>query len=185
MSNEKAPYLTLGQHLKFVREQSNESLLEVSGAVEIDAELLERIEAGLERPAEDILLLLISHFNVADREALQLWELADYDGELPDQIKPESLEQQLNGKQIVMLVGMDARTIYSDGLDVIWNHAGVTLNFTQASAPDQSIPVARVGMSYDQAHKVLHTLEQALLRAKYLPPNHMLASGTENQEQKS
>lgn len=177
MSNEQAPYINLGQHLKFVREQSKESLLEVSGAVEIEADLLERIEAGVERPAEDILLLLISHFNVADREALQLWELADYDSEMPDQIRPESLEQHLQGKQIVMLVGMDARSLYSDGLDVIWNQAGVTLNFTQAGGPDQTFPVARVGMSYDQAHRVLHTLEQALLRAKYLPPNKMLSEG--------
>lgn len=185
MAQEHAPYQNLGQHLKYVRQQSNESLLEVSGAVEIEAELLERIEAGEERPAEDILLLLISHFNVADREALQLWELANYDSEMPDQIKPESLEQQLQGKQIVMLVGMDQRSIYSDGLDVIWNQAGVTLNFTQAIGPNQTMPVAKVGMSYEQAHRVLHTLEQALLRARYLPPNHMLSPGDNKNSKKS
>lgn len=58
--------------------------MEVSGAVEIDEKRLKRIEAGIERPAEDILLLLISHFGVADREAVQLWELADYDSDMPD-----------------------------------------------------------------------------------------------------
>src|ERR1700683_4187621 len=87
MKESNAPYITLGQHLKYVREQSRQSLLEVSGAVEIDEDRLERIEAGIERPAEDILLLLISHFGVADREAVQLWELADYDSEMPEQIK--------------------------------------------------------------------------------------------------
>ncbi len=67
MSEPDIPFLPLGNHLKYVREQSRESLAEVSGAVEIDEQHLERIEAGLERPAEDILLLLINHFQVQDR----------------------------------------------------------------------------------------------------------------------
>jgi transcriptional regulator with XRE-family HTH domain len=93
MSESKTPYKSLGSHLKYVREQSRQSLMEVSGAVEIDQRSLERIEAGIERPAEDILLLLISHFGVADREAVQLWELANYDSDMPDQIRPEAEPQ--------------------------------------------------------------------------------------------
>lgn len=174
MNDQHAPFITLGQHLKYVREQSKQSLMEVSGAVEIDERSLERIEAGVERPAEDILLLLISHFGVADSQALQLWEQANYDGEIPEQIRPEGADQQFTAKQVVMLVGFDSRTMYSDGLDVIWNQAGVTLNFTQTSSPNQNLPVARVGMSYDQAERVLNTLQQAMLRAKYLPNTKLL-----------
>src|SRR5438309_12010771 len=75
-----APFKTLGTHLKYLREQSNESLAEVSGAVEIAEDALMRIEDGQERPEEDILLLLINHFAMPDQEAVQLWELAGYDG---------------------------------------------------------------------------------------------------------
>jgi predicted transcriptional regulator len=167
MNEPNAPFITLGQHLKYVREQSRQSLIEVSGAVEIEEQRLERIEAGIERPAEDILLLLISHFGVADREAVQLWELADYDTDMPDQIKPDTGDS-FTAKSVVMLVGFDTRAIYSDGLDIVWNQSGLTLNFTQTTNPSQNLAVARVGMSYDQAEKVLHTLQQALLRAKYL-----------------
>lgn len=174
MSETNTPYLTLGNHLKYVREQSRQSLMEVSGAVEIEEERLRRIEAGMERPSEDILLLLISHFGVADREAVQLWELANYDSDMPEQIRPESVEQHINPKNLVMLVGFDTRTIYSDGLDVLWNDAGLTLNFTQASSPSQRIPVARVGMSYEQAERVLDTLQRALLRAKYIGDTKLL-----------
>lgn len=183
MSETNTPYITLGNHLKYVREQSRQSLLEVSGAVEIEEERLKRIEAGIERPTEDILLLLISHFGVADREAVQLWELANYDSDIPDQLRPEPIEQQFAGKNVVMLVGFDTRTIYSDGLDVLWNEAGLTLNFTQATSPSQRTSVARVGMSYEQAEKVLDTLQRALLHAKYvggtkfLPPS---TSGPDN-----
>lgn len=177
MSEPNTPYKTLGSHLKYVREQSRQSLLEVSGAVEIDEKRLERIEAGLERPAEDILLLLISHFGVADREAVQLWELAEYDSDLPDQIKAEGAEQ-LASKNVVMLIGFDTRTIYSDGLEVIWNDAGMTLQFTQATAPDQTVPVAKVGMSYEQAERVIDTLQRAMLRAKYVGNTKLLPPPT-------
>jgi len=170
MSESQQPFVTLGRHLKYVREQSEQSLAEVSGAVEIDEDHLQRIEEGTERPAEDILLLLISHFGVQDREAVQLWELAEYDSEVPDEIRPE----QAVGKPMVMLLAIDVRTMYSDGVEMTVNPAGVTMHFTQASGPKQHNSVARIGMSHQQAQQVIRDLEQALLRAKYLGPTKLL-----------
>ena len=173
MSESNAPFVSLGSHLKFVREQSNQSIAEVSGAVEIDENYLEKIEAGLVRPDEDILLLLISHFGVKDREAVQLWELAQYDSEMPDDIRGDDAHAS---KPVVMLLAMDMRTIYSDGVDVIVNPAGVTLNFTQTQSASQKNSVSRVGMSHAQAQAVINALQKALLHAKYgsatklLPP---------------
>jgi len=175
MNEQHAPYTSLGNHLKYVREQAKQSLEEVSGAVEIDQEKLVRIEAGLERPDEEVLMLLISHFKVQDREAVQLWELADYDSEMPEEIR-FSPDQSQGGKQTIMLLALDMRTMYSDGLDIMANPAGLTLNFTQAVGPKQTAPVARVGMSLGQAEQVLKALEQALIKSKYagqprlLPP---------------
>lgn len=177
MNEPQAPYITLGRHLKYVREQSRQSLAEVSGAVEIDERHLQRIEDGLERPAEDILLLLISYFGVKDHEAVQLWELAEYSSDLPDEIRTDSQAAQLEGKPMVMLLAVDVRTMYSDGLDAMVTPAGVTLHFTQAVNQSQQATVARVGMSHQQAQQVINNLQQALLRAKYLgstkllPPN--------------
>lgn len=161
------PFKTLGTHLRYLREQSNESLAEVSGAVEIDEPSLERIEAGLERPAEDILLLLISHFGMQDQEAVQLWELAGYGGEVPDRLRLQD-DIHPGSKSIVMLLALDMRTIYTDGLDITTSPTGLTMNFSQASGQDHPMPVARLGMSYEQAEQVMQTLQQALLRAKYL-----------------
>lgn len=176
MSESNAPYVTLGNHLKYVREQSNQSLAEVSDAVEIDEEHLARIEAGLERPSEDILMLLISYFDVQDREAVQLWELAEYNSGLPDMFKARSDHDAIHlaGKPMVMLMAVDVRTMYSDGLEVTVNPAGVTLNFTQTVNQSQQAPVARVGMSHQQTEQVIRALEQAMLRAKYLGGNKLL-----------
>lgn len=176
MSNkQETPFSSLGKHLKYVREQSQQSLAEVSGAVEIDEHRLERIEAGLERPPEEVLLLLISHFGVKDREAVQLWESAEYESDIPEEIK---VTTDLSGdsKPAVMLLAVDMRTIYSDGLDIMVNPAGMTLNFTQTNGSSDPVPVSRVGISLQQAEAVIDAMQRALLHARHnnqtklLPP---------------
>lgn len=176
------PFKMLGDHLKYLREQLKESVVEVAGAVEIEANELQRIEQGVERPSEDILLLMIQHYDMQDHEAVQLWELAGYDGDTsPHRIKSESKSPILHDKQMVMLLAMDMRTMYSDGVDININQAGLTLNFTQTNSNSQQVPVGKIGMSYVQATQVMKTLEQALLRAKYLShQQHLPESSKEN-----
>ena len=72
------PFKSLGTSLKQTREKLQESLIEVSGAVEIEVDALSAIERGQDRPSEDILLLLISHFGIKDDHATKLWDLANY-----------------------------------------------------------------------------------------------------------
>jgi hypothetical protein len=183
------PFVTLGKHLQSVREQASRSLAEVSGAVEIDEKQLKLIEAGQKRPEEDVMLLLISYFNVADQEALHLWELARYDTKLSDHLElSESTDgdktaiSELMTKPMVMLLTMDVRTMYSDGVEITCNEAGVTLNFTQITNQvkgnrPNNLSIAKVGMSYNQAEKVFKTLELALLHAKYNGPTKKLPPG--------
>lgn len=166
MKERQAPFKTLGTHLKYLREQLKESLAEVSGAVEIDEAYLQRIEAGQERPAEDILLLLISHFEMPDQEAVQLWELAGYDGDMPDHLKPTE-DIHTNGKSVVMLLALDTRTMYTDGVEITATPGGITMNFSQ-SGKSEAMPVARLGMSIEQAEQVLHALHHNIMNAKYL-----------------
>jgi hypothetical protein len=182
----KQPYKTLGTHLKYLREQSNQTVAEVSGSVEIDDEVLERIEAGLECPSEDILLLLINHFNMRDQEATQLWELAGYDA--PAEENAHVIDGTPTQKQVIMLLALDSRTVYTDGVDITCNQAGVTFTFTQSTGQAQTSPVARLGMSYEQAGLVAQTLQTALLQAKYLrgpkalPPSSKASKPTDNQK---
>jgi hypothetical protein len=169
-----APFRTLGTHLKYLREQSKQSLGEVSGAVEIDETAMQRIEEGVERPAEDILLLLISHFGMQDQEAVQLWELAGYDG-TPEAIRigDDASASSAAQKAVVMFLAVDTRIIYSDNFEVTCNPAGITLSFGQSGMQSQTAPVSRIGMSYEQAQTVVQTLQQALLNARYQGPKRL------------
>ncbi|MDB5181514.1 MAG: hypothetical protein JWP13_277 [Candidatus Saccharibacteria bacterium] len=171
------PFKTLGTRLKYLREQSRESLAEVSGAVEIDEDKLERIEQGIERPSEEILMLLMSHFNMQDTEAVQVWELAGYDRRLgPDLVVPEEL---MNGRPVVMLLAVDVRTQYTDGVDITADKAGLTMAFTQQGAQGRQ-PVAKVGMSIEQAEATAQALQQALLRVKYMRRKGLPSPGKPN-----
>jgi transcriptional regulator with XRE-family HTH domain len=166
------PYKILGKHLRYVRQAKGESLLEASGAVEIEPDTLERIEEGHERPPEDVLMLLINHFNVHDQEAVQLWESAGYEpGDDNDDNPAKRVVDQIE-KAGVVLLAMDARVMYSDGLHIDANQNGLTLNFTQGS-PKQAVPVARVGMSYEQAEQVLETLRTAILYGRHASPRRL------------
>jgi transcriptional regulator with XRE-family HTH domain len=155
-----APYKSLGSHLKYVREQRNETLAEAAGAVEIDAETLERYESGFECPAEDVLMLMIDHFNVKDQEAVQLWESAGY---ARNDSRPRSPLDNIDKTSAVVVLALDMRTQYTDGIEITAGKTGLVLQFTQGA---EAQPVAKLGMSYDQAEEVLKTLQLAVLRGR-------------------
>lgn len=173
-SRQPHPYETLGLQLRTMREHSNETLAEVSGAVEIDLETMEKIELGAERPSEDILMLLINHFNMQDHEAVKLWESAGYDAYDPEPQRPTRTEAL--DKTALVLLAMDTRILYSDNASVQANDSGVVLTFGQDGTNGQSVALSKIGMSYEQAAKVLEALQRALLYGKHqgqkrLPPS--------------
>jgi transcriptional regulator with XRE-family HTH domain len=173
MSSERSelPFKSLGSRLKTIRQKLQESVAEVSGAVEIDENALKRIEQGQERPSEDILLLLISHFGMQDDEAASLWQLAGYDPPRHDHDHdfPEDLK---NDRNVVLVMAVDPRIVYTDGVQAQANQNGVVLQFIQGFGTPRQLTTARVGMSREQARTVLRTLQDTLERSepRQLPP---------------
>jgi len=173
------PHKTFGRYLKTMRQKLQESLGEVSGAVEIAVEQLDRFERGAELPNEDILMLLICHFNLGDDEAVELWQLAGYDmndrrllGERDDREEAaEAGDQfaQANGNPIpVMMITLDNRVLYTNGTEIAADDSGVVVNFMQSDGGKQRYAVSRMGMSYAQAEQLVQNLQRALMHKKYL-----------------
>jgi transcriptional regulator with XRE-family HTH domain len=162
------PYKSLGSHLKGIRDKYKRTLSEVCGAVEIDEELLSKIEAGEILPGEDLLEQLINHYQMEDNDALNLWSLAGYDTE--DLIVEDSdpLQNSVLPSNVIMLMALDQRTLYTDSLDIHYSSTGLVLNFKQNAGQKQPMSVAKLGMSYEQAEQVLGTLQKVLMRHKYL-----------------
>jgi transcriptional regulator with XRE-family HTH domain len=161
-ANKDLPFKGLGGQLKQLREKRQESLADVSGAVEIDPDTLQAIEQGVERPGEDILLLLISHFATKDEIATKLWELAGYDQEeLPMQQMANSANETIKNGAITM--ASNAPVVYTDMVHVMVNNYGVVMNFMQtAGSNTQAQAIARIGMSKEHAQSVLEILQKTL-----------------------
>lgn len=157
------PYLALGLELRRAREIRSQTLAEVSGAVEIDIDMLQDIERGSRRPSEDILLLLINFFDLEDTESTKLWELAGYtDGKQKDPRGVQAMGFDL-GQPVAMVMPMDLRVIYTDSVQITTSDYGVVLNFMQSAGPNgQPLAVSRVGMSKEHANKIVQVLNQAL-----------------------
>jgi transcriptional regulator with XRE-family HTH domain len=164
---QQEPFKQLGERLRTIRQKLHESVAEVSGAVEIDEPTLERIEKGYERPAEDILLLLINHFGMHDDEAASLWQLAGYDPpRMHDHDYREDKESGSHNRSAILVMAVDPRIMYSDGIQVTASSNGVVMTFSQGSGTPNSLATARVGMSREQAYAVIQTLQDALHRSE-------------------
>lgn len=183
MRNEhKQPYKSFGEVLKKLRAKASKTPAEVSGAVEIDESRLKKFEAGEQRPTEDILLLLIQHFNLKDEQASELWKLAGYSGN-PDE-EQYFINDEVGGAQqvSVAVTPHDARIVYTDMIQVMVNNYGVIINFMQGAGPaNQPLAVSRVGMSKEHAKSVLEVLQKTLDQADNPPQQKLLSNPKNNQ----
>ncbi|HET9850188.1 MAG TPA: helix-turn-helix transcriptional regulator [Candidatus Saccharimonadales bacterium] len=153
----EVPYRGLGKRLKVLRTRAKESLAEASGAVEIDVKQLADYELGQDRPSEDVLLLLISHFDAGDDEAIKLWELAGYGTQ-----KNSASHQAGDNKD-----ASQPKILFTDIVDVTVNNYGVVMNFMQgAGSGAKAESIARVGMSREHAKSVLQILQITLAQTE-------------------
>ncbi len=161
MQRGKTPYKKLGHRLQEIRKNLQESLPEVSGAVELESDIIASYERGETRPSEDVLGLLISHFDIQDDEADELYELAGY-----MQDSSTDISSDLTQAPSLVMIPMDNRIIYTDSANVSVNNYGVVMNFTQNGTNNQPLGVARVGMSIEHAKSVLNVLAKTIEQAE-------------------
>lgn len=160
----RQPFAKLGAKLKLLRERKQESLEDASGAVEIDAPMLQAFEEGKERPAEDTLHVLLHHFDVQDDVAEEVWGMAGYtsphDAETGSRADSSTKYQSMPA---MFVLPLDNRILYSDSVQVNANRHGVILSFIQNVGSDNKpLPVSRIGMSREHAEHLLTLLSDCL-----------------------
>jgi len=181
------PFSSFGLALKNLRTKHNKTCAEVSGAVEIDVQKLLDFEEGKHRPTEDVLLLIIQHFDLIDDDAKDLWRLAGYTEPLDDSkyFINDDISDLQNAKT-VMISQQDARIVYTDMIQVMVNNFGVIINFMQGAGGGASpLAVARVGMSKEHAKSVIDVLAKTLQQAEEVDRKTMpkqLPANTQNLE---
>ncbi len=161
------PFETLGKQLRSIRTKRKESLIEVSGAVEIDSDELLNFEDGAARPSEEILALLISYFDIKDEESTKLWELAGYNNNSADNLFSANEDQVFQQQPQLIVMPIDARIVYTDQVHVMINNYGVVINFMQGAGPhSQPLAVSRIGMSKEHAKSLLEVLKTTIEQAE-------------------
>jgi len=175
----KKPFAELGARLKGLRERNQETLEDASGAAEIDAPMLKAFEEGRERPDEDILHVLLHHFDANEETAEELWRLAGY-RPLGSTSANDSDSTNYQATPAMFILPIDGRILYSDSVHVGVNKQGVILNFMQNVAPEgKTIPVSRIGMSKDQAQSMIKLLQDCLEHSK---PKHLPDQNDSNKQ---
>lgn len=161
---QQQPFKKLGEKLKDIRQKLNKTTSDVSCAVEIDEIMLAKIEQGHERPSEDILMLLINHFCMREDDATHLWHLAGY--EPPRHQRQNLAEDMLSSNKAMLLLAIDPRVIYSDGVQIHANNGGIIMTFSQGTGTPGSMATSKIGMSRDQALLTLQALQDVLQHDK-------------------
>lgn len=162
------PFSVFGQALKELRLTQKKSYAEVSGAVEISEQKLQDYEAGKSRPSEDILMLLIQHFQLKDSQASELWRLAGYE-KFQDEARFYMNDDlgEVKESRTLFVDAEDAKIVYTDMVQIMVNNYGVIMNFMQgAGSQSQPLAVSRVGMSKEHARSILELLKTTLEQAE-------------------
>lgn len=150
-----------GVALKAFRVAAKETVEDVSGAVEIEPDVLANIEKGKEVPPVDILELLIIHFQLRENDATRLWELAGYSREeLAEFIMSNDKQDNTENKELRINLPGDSKVLYTDMVQVMSNKYGVVLNFIQGAPGNSATVVARLGMSKEHAKSLLEVLQR-------------------------
>jgi transcriptional regulator with XRE-family HTH domain len=152
-------YVALGERLKFLREQWQQSLKDVCSTLEIDEKMLRAYESGKIAPSAEVLDMLISHFLLTEDQAQDLRDLAE---DQRDEAGFSANLEEIMSKQLVMFMPVDSRIVYTDSMQATVNDTGVILQFMQQSGSGQPIPISRVGMSRQHAERVIEVLQNTL-----------------------
>ncbi len=149
------------------RESHKKTIEDVANALELTPAMVESVENGEKCPDEDMLMMLINHFDIEDQEASKLWDLAGF--EEPEDAPPSMIGPEMI-KHMAIVMPIDSHIVYTDMVHVMANGYGIVMNFMQHTGPDNTpVPVSRVGMSREHAQSIIDLLQQTLAQSVNAP----------------
>ncbi len=152
----ESPYSRFGKIVKELRKRLQETQSELSLTLEINEPLLIAIENGEMQPTEELVDQIISHFDLDEHSANNLWRLAGY----------TDMNQQEGGPVPVFVPLPELKIAYTDLVHVSINNFGIVLNFMQnGGINNQPMVVSRLGMSKEHAQSVIDVMSEAIRKS--------------------
>jgi len=161
-----------GLELREIRKSAGESLAITAAHLGIDRSHLNKVELGIYKPSSELLDKIIAHFSVEGKKARQLRDFIER-GQVEhvvvgsEQGKGEVMQQNLAPQEQGVQVTVDptkVQILYSDSTFVSSSDYGLVLDVAQTAPgnPKQQFVVARIGMSFDHAKKLLEVINDHL-----------------------
>jgi DNA-binding XRE family transcriptional regulator len=162
----------LGSEIRKLRTEAGETLGQTAEALKVDRSHLNKIELGKYKPSEELLNRIIAHFSVKGNKVHQLRQMAGFEpawqvvtGQGRKEEGNAMQEQSIKQPQPPAQVSMDPSRIqilYTDSIFVSSSEYGLVLNVAQRADGQHHHVVARVGMSFDHAKKLLAVMNDHL-----------------------
>ena len=163
---------TLGIELRKIRKEAGETLAKTSDAIGIDRSHLTKIELGRDNPSPEKLNSLIAHFSLPRDKAVRLWALAGFSNPLViveegrkegGIMSDKAIVNQSIPETNVTIDPKDRPVLYSESVFIGSSEYGLVMDFAQRVGPsNQQFVVARIGMSFEHAKRMLHVLNDHL-----------------------
>jgi transcriptional regulator with XRE-family HTH domain len=162
----------LGQELRSMRNSASESLLDTAKALGVDRTHLNKIELGSYKPSKKLLDEILAHFSVEGVKASQLRDLLKH-GKVEHVViggfkeGDKGMNNELQTVQQPNQVTVDpskVQVVYTDSTIVSSSDYGLVLDVAQTVTgnPQQQFVVARIGMSFDHAKRLLEVINDHL-----------------------
>jgi transcriptional regulator with XRE-family HTH domain len=158
----------LGKEIRKLRKETGQSLIKVSGSLNIERSHLNKIELGAYKPSLELLNRILDHFSVEGIKANQLRDLLQH-GQV-ERMVVEGIErkdnkhmnQAVKKPEQVAQISIDPAAnpvLFSDSILVSSSDYGLVLDVAQkvGNGPQHHI-VARIGISFDHAKKLLEVI---------------------------
>lgn len=155
----------LGVALKAYRVAAEESVSDLAEAIELSEDVIKRTETGLQKPSLEMIELIGRHYSLREPEISRLVELAGHSAEdFSFDLAPADIDLRKLSEDYDVLF---APVLYTDMVNVVSNHHGVTINFVQkGNGEDKPVVISRVGMSHEHAKSILKVLAESIKRAE-------------------
>lgn len=161
---------TIGMSLRKLRKQRKESLEQTAKAVGVERSYLNKVELDKIHPSVKLLDKLIGHFSVEGNNATDLRQRA---GHIPFPIISGQSGKEGNymADQSIVAPSASAQVnvnplatpvLFTDSTFVSSSNYGLVLDIAQTVGGQQHNVVARVGMSFDHAKKLIEIIQDHL-----------------------
>jgi len=163
--------LEMGRKVRQERVDRDLSLADLGAQVGVDRTLISKIENGHYQPTESMLQKIIDVLSLDKQRAAEIWALSGRpSGPIITQYNLAQYEDiamnQQPTEQVSQNVQIDPnRTpiLYSDGVAVTSSEFGMVFDFGQRVGPTNNANiVARIGISYEHARKLLEVINDEL-----------------------